>query len=640
MSSKFAPESLLALRQVVDEKLTTVDVEHILESLQISDKENLPKDSEEILKQITEKGIIDDLILKLRGKSQPSDYPIHVRGRASVTDSSSSNNLNSSKRYLSVRIHNGAAFVDQLADFEEGSFNRTTIQLLIQFKSERFKTSAVPMSVEPEFNSEFFFVLNNKLGNIEELLSFQEPLKIIALKCDKNGNQTVLSLKNVEWRECLNCMRRDVQIELNGLKNERSITIGTLRVSMEILPKFVRRGIDAEVLNTQFNLEKSRNAEKDKLFMLYAKQWWAEYLKIRPEHKSRLVKLYSNDENGQTFPVFTFVWPINPTKILDSPRLAHRLVSSFELELIADRGIAGQVDIWTSASAILAAKKGDAVGLNVLLCSFLLGFGLNAYVAVGIKQTKPWAWVVTIDDEIIFWDAASGERFKHIQVDYDLPISKQSGAKPKHTFKTIDCIFNHCEFYGNIQMDNRVPVTNFNIKNAKMWKTIDQKAIGALHYSRPFPHSHRNVKIQQSNIETIALSDKIEAELAELIAEFRESLELSTQWDFTMSNILGMAINSYEINDIYDVSPENSEFQQAVRRTIPTGHTFKAFPLRLHSTNPKSILDALARRPVAESILRTRGDNVRFGLCVKTFTYAENSITVWLIIACRFSVQL
>ena len=87
--------------------------------------------------------------------------------------------------------------------------------------------------------------------------------------------------------------------------------------------------------------------------MLYAKQWWAEYLKIRPEHKTRLVKLYSNDENGQTFPVFTFVWPINPTKILDSPRLAHRLVSSFELELIADRGIAGQVDIWTSASGIV-----------------------------------------------------------------------------------------------------------------------------------------------------------------------------------------------------------------------------------------------------------------------------------------------
>ena len=59
-------------------------------------------------------------------------------------------------------------------------------------------------------------------------------------------------------------------------------------------------------------------------------------------------------------------------------------------------------------------------------------------------------------------------------------------------------------------MHNRVPVTNFNIKNAKLWKTIDQKAIGALHYSRPFPHSPRNIKIQRSNIDTIALSDKIE----------------------------------------------------------------------------------------------------------------------------------
>ena len=44
MSSKFAPESLLALRQVVDEKVTTEDVELILEALQISDKENIPKE--------------------------------------------------------------------------------------------------------------------------------------------------------------------------------------------------------------------------------------------------------------------------------------------------------------------------------------------------------------------------------------------------------------------------------------------------------------------------------------------------------------------------------------------------------------------------------------------------------------------
>ena len=42
MSSNFAPESLLALRQVVDEKLTTQDVENILKTIQ--DKENLSKE--------------------------------------------------------------------------------------------------------------------------------------------------------------------------------------------------------------------------------------------------------------------------------------------------------------------------------------------------------------------------------------------------------------------------------------------------------------------------------------------------------------------------------------------------------------------------------------------------------------------
>ena len=64
----------------------------------------------------------------------------------------------------------------------------------------------------------------------------------------------------------------------------------------------------------------------------------------------------------------------------------------------------------------------------------------------------------------------------------DAPISKQK--KPTHTYKTIDCIFNHQSLYGNVDIDNRVPVTSFNLKNSRLWKPLDPKAISALHYSR------------------------------------------------------------------------------------------------------------------------------------------------------------
>ena len=104
------PESLLALRQAVDERLSTEQVETILNS--IENKEN----SGNLLKRISDEGIIDDIIERLRGKPQAGDLPEHttLRKKEQV------NTLDPRKRYLSVRINAGSAFIDQLADFAEG----------------------------------------------------------------------------------------------------------------------------------------------------------------------------------------------------------------------------------------------------------------------------------------------------------------------------------------------------------------------------------------------------------------------------------------------------------------------------------------------------------------------------------------
>ena len=59
------------------------------------------------------------------------------------------------------------------------------------------------------------------------------------------------------------------------------------------------------------------------------------------------------------------------------------------------------------------------------------------------------------------------------------------------------------------------------------------------------------------------------------IGEFRRGLDLETKWDFELSSICGIAVNAYEINDIYDTAPGNDEFQSAVKRAVPDGHTFK-----------------------------------------------------------------
>lgn len=40
-------------------------------------------------------------------------------------------------------------------------------------------------------------------------------------------------------------------------------------------------------------LERQRKAERERLFLVYAKQWWREFLDIRPSHQSKMVKIFA-----------------------------------------------------------------------------------------------------------------------------------------------------------------------------------------------------------------------------------------------------------------------------------------------------------------------------------------------------------
>lgn len=48
-----------------------------------------------------------------------------------------------------------------------------------------------------------------------------------------------------------------------------------------------------DVVSAQIALEKGKQAEKERLFLVYAKQWWKEFLQIRSQHRERLVKIFA-----------------------------------------------------------------------------------------------------------------------------------------------------------------------------------------------------------------------------------------------------------------------------------------------------------------------------------------------------------
>ena len=73
---------------------------------------------------------------------------------------------------------------------------------------------------------------------------------------------------------------------------ESKVPVGILEVRLELIPK-LNELVGEEVISAQVSLEKNRQAEKERLFLVYAKQWWKEYLQIRPHHKERLVKIFA-----------------------------------------------------------------------------------------------------------------------------------------------------------------------------------------------------------------------------------------------------------------------------------------------------------------------------------------------------------
>lgn len=68
--------------------------------------------------------------------------------------------------------------------------------------------------------------------------------------------------------------------------------MGLLETRLEMIPKLTEALTD-DVISAQVGMEKARRAEKERLFLVYAKQWWQEYLQIRTSHKERLVKIFA-----------------------------------------------------------------------------------------------------------------------------------------------------------------------------------------------------------------------------------------------------------------------------------------------------------------------------------------------------------
>jgi len=189
--------------------------------------------------------------------------------------------------------------------------------------------------------------------------------------------------------------------------------------------------------------------------------------------------------------------------------------------------------VWQSMGATLARRAGEAEELAVLLCSLLLGFGLEAYVAVGKDEAGPRVWVMSAAEQgsFTFWDPASGARYHHA------PCSP--AASP---YLSIGCAFNHESFYANLQEDDALSSSSLALGEPLLWRAIDPALLRRL---TPLPAPRLTAPASQDG--RVGREVALEAQLRRRLEAHRASLGLATSWDTALESTLGPALHSYEL---------------------------------------------------------------------------------------------
>jgi len=572
------------------------------------------------------------------------------------------------KRYLNVRIRGGRAFVDCLpastpdAVAEAHTQAQHVLTLSMEFRGNRCVASPVPAVVEPSFNENFLFPLQDEespseiegMAPLEKLAEMNIPLHLVVVRESSLGTSTLMSSAWIEWRKVLVHGRLSLNVELKG-NDELQLPVGLLEMDLEILPlkmppnpKELPVFVEYSSLMRQLKRDQELTSGIEARFHAYAKAWWNDYTMIRPLHQNRLIQLFGKSERGGRMrSVCTFLSPLRADRCLDSPLHAARFVRL--IPYVKDTTVGGsRTEIWHSPHTILTRRSGDVEDHALMLCSLLLGFGLDAYVAVGIARDKgAHVWVITRGDAptsgeghtIVCWESLTGQRFEldtspAARAVAAAGLSDVLDSSPSTTassssfpFLRIHCLFNHHSFYANVQLHDSLPLVDWRLDNPAAWKALNERAIEVLPRTNPIYLRHPTIDARKTERE-------LERSLREMIDQYRrEYANLSTSWSSDLSYVLSPALSSYESERVTGICFGQSEFEQSIKRTVPYQCVFKAVPFQFTSLHPHLLFASMIQSRALQDLLASDGQELRLGIRCKVIVYPEDFCAVWIMVA-------
>ncbi|KAG7385889.1 Centrosomal protein of 76 kDa [Phytophthora pseudosyringae] len=524
----------------------------------------------------------------------------------------------------------------------------------------------------------------------EALCLVEEPVQLDVVKVtkkllsragDSHGQWRELSCEliavhRLDWRRvlCSTLQLVHFPVQLTGRMKEPA---GTLDIRADLL-HWKRAASVARESRSFLSKEALQRNASNHSFYKYAKQWWDEYRSETREGKGqapkgstgagsaaedeyaqlltqigsrqRLVKMFAEDEEGRYRMVCKFVVPVRVPTAVRSPSEAARFVGLLPYESTSLVG-GGTDETWRSIGTVLSLRKGDAQDHAVLLASLLLGCGLDAFVCIGTisasKSASRFArgsqrsyddrgstrsaevghvWVLTrgsSSGDVLLWEAVTGEKF----------AVTDARAPTRRGYCTIDCVFNHRQFFANLQPRVwKLVESSFDFDDETCWKRMDETLIADLPFAQP------SVALLAPDVVSASmLQQEWTTALKRAISSRRRAEGLVTRWSEELSFYLLPALNSYELERLYGVTHvDNHFFQQSVTNFVQEGHTFQGVPSMFTVESPDEALASMTANPLVADILTLHARSAQLALAVRCFPYAEQTVATWIMLAVSY----
>jgi hypothetical protein len=434
------------------------------------------------------------------------------------------------------------------------------------------------------------------------------------------------------------------------------VNLGTLYLKMIIdegsaKGKIIARTyLEGDAKETEFDIQSTqeRISKSNREFIMSARSWWSRARKQYPHVENRVVKILAEDESGQHRFVSSFISPLSPPRELVNARFAARFVSLIPFK--RDIGLTGgRNETWRTAHAFLSRLQGDAEDHAILLCGLLLGWGLNAWVALGTidsstgssnrNETRAHCWVITLDasedrahPRVTCWETLTG-------LQYELPTmhSTPGEASGRHHFAELHVLFRHDRYALNIQNTAHLPRADsgrghrgvsFDLSDPNAWLPLPCQDIGGLR------HPGASVVLTMGVPKDIsAMEVALEECLKDRLADWRLENSLATIFDGDLALILQPALAAYELDRAVGVTFGNADFQSAIKRYVQRGETFKGYPTCFSHIDATQIVQSLRKTTASSDVALAQGRNVRLAVRVKIFSYPENIMSCWVMVA-------